>query len=153
MKASEPLPSKDTPADSVASPVTRGKGSATGPTILLVEDDEFIRSWLTLTLEASGYQILAAASGEDALATSDRHAGVIDLLVTDVILPRMSSVELVRDLARRRPELRLLFMSGYPNQRELREQMAGGASFLKKPFGRRDLLDKVGEALGCGRAS
>src|SRR5207237_9023401 len=89
-------------------------GSARGEeTILLVEDEGAVRELAREILEKSGYAVLEAANGPDALRIAARHEGVIHLLLTDVVMPQMSGRELARRLVRKRREVRVLYTSGY----------------------------------------
>jgi len=95
-----------------------------------------------------GYRVLVASSGEEALRVLDRHDGPIDLLVTDVVMPGMSGRQLAEAVARRRPGLRALFLSGYTPDEVLKEGVrAEEAYFLQKPFTPSALLAKVREVL------
>ena len=84
------------------------------PTVLIVEDEEEVRALTRDVLEMHGYSVLEALDSADALRLGETHAGRLDLLITDVVMPRMSGPELARRLRARRPELRVLCMSGYP---------------------------------------
>jgi two-component system, cell cycle sensor histidine kinase and response regulator CckA len=145
-----PQSEPDTAADETAeeSAVPRG-----GETILVVEDDELVRGITVRSLRTLGYRILLAEDGEDALRVVERHAGDIDLVVTDVAMPRMGGPELADKLTLRYPRLKVLFVSGYSEQ-ELSERMvlARNRAFLDKPFTAsmlarklREMLDRSGE--------
>jgi CheY-like chemotaxis protein len=105
-------------------------------TLLLVEDEENVRRPMAEILEDAGYLVLSAADGVEAARLAERRAGAIDLLVTDVILPGMSGQELAVLLAERRPEMRVLFTTGYPDELVEGFKLPGGrpARLLKKPF-------------------
>jgi CheY-like chemotaxis protein len=136
-----------------ARPAT-GDGLVTGrgETILLVEDAERVRAVVREILEMSGYAVLEAHHGAEALELSNRHAGPIHLLVTDVVMPQMSGRELAQRLATLRPDLKVLYMSGYTDDAIVRHGvLASGIAFLSKPFTPdalalkvRELLDGVG---------
>ena len=103
-------------------------------TILLVEDEPMVRELFRDVLETAGYRVLEAKNGIEAMETASRHAGVIDLLVTDVIMPGMSGGELVRRMADVRPDMRVLYVSGYTDDVLVRRGVIeAGASFLQKP--------------------
>jgi signal transduction histidine kinase/DNA-binding response OmpR family regulator len=130
-----------------------GAGAAVAPrgseTVLLVEDEVGLRALGRRILQRLGYTVLEAGDGRAALRLAQRHRGPIDLLLTDVILPQMTGVELARQLSALRPGMRLLFVSGYPGDALGRHGVAeAGGRVLSKPFspallGRtvRDVLD------------
>jgi signal transduction histidine kinase len=113
-------------------------------TVLLVEDEAGVRKLVRELLRRSGYAVLDAATGADALALAARHAGPISVLLTDVIMPGMSGRELVERLLARRPEMRAVVMSGYTEDEVVCE---GQAAFLAKPFTAEALLGAVRAAL------
>jgi CheY-like chemotaxis protein len=119
-----------------------------GETILLVEDGEALREVLQRVLEDFGYMVLVARDGEEALTVAGAHSARIDLLVTDVVMPQMGGRELAVELWNRRPETRVLFMSGYTEdsilQQGLRKPTVG---FIGKPFRPEALARKVREML------
>jgi signal transduction histidine kinase/CheY-like chemotaxis protein len=136
--------------------VERVAAGASGPeaehrgfeTILVVEDEELVRGMIRKALESSGYRILEAREGADALAVARRHEGDLDLVLTDVVMPRMGGVELAERLREEWPRIGVLYMSGYAD-RDGRSGAAlpAGASLLEKPFGPREVARKVREAL------
>jgi two-component system, cell cycle sensor histidine kinase and response regulator CckA len=118
------------------------------PTILIVEDQEDVRDLTRDVLEMHGYAVLEALDAADALRLGETHSGPLDLLITDVIMPHMSGPELARQLRLRRPELRVLCMSGYPESAH--RQAADGepwTAWLQKPFSPDGLIAKVRECL------
>jgi PAS domain S-box-containing protein len=120
-------------------------------TILLVEDDEQVRKVAVRILEGAGYAVVAAASGAEALELFSVREGKIDLLITDVVMPRMSGRELVTTLQEHTPDLKVLFTSGYTeNSIAHHGVLDPGVEFLGKPFGRDGLLRKVREVLDGG---
>ncbi len=126
------------------------EGAHTGrgtETILLVEDQQGIREVVQEFLKRRGYSVLCAADGHDALQIADDHAHAIDLLVTDVIMPNMGGPELVQRLTRTRPQTKVLFISGNPDQASLSEQLGTAAVVLQKPFPLDSLLRKVRSVL------
>jgi signal transduction histidine kinase/CheY-like chemotaxis protein len=119
-----------------------------GETILLVEDAQRVRAVVREILEMSGYVVLEARHGADALEVSNRHAGTIHLLVTDVVMPQMSGRELSQRLSTLRPDLKVLYMSGYTDDAIVRHGvLASGIAFLSKPFTPDALALKVREVL------
>jgi len=145
------LPRVDEPADpieqsgDVTPEVLRGS-----ETILLVEDEAPVRSVTRQLLERNGYTVLEAADGPAALALVNGATGEphVDLLLTDVIMPGMSGRELANQLKARRPDLRVLFMSGYTDDAVVRHGMLEpGLAYLEKPFRPPALLRKVRDVL------
>jgi signal transduction histidine kinase len=124
--------------------------SAGCATVLLVEDETPLRKLISQVLKSAGHTVLEAASGDEALALSLRHAGAIDLLLTDVIMPGMNGPELAAKLHGRRPAMRIVFMSGYDNELVGKQDLGASASFLPKPFSPRALLNRIDSMLGGG---
>jgi two-component system, cell cycle sensor histidine kinase and response regulator CckA len=114
-----------------------------GETVLVVEDEAALRGAVGRTLEARGYQVLAAGDGQEALRVAEQHEGRIHMVVTDVVMPRMGGRALVEELARRRPGLKALFVSGYMHADLATTPAAGGVHFIGKPFSARQLARKV----------
>ncbi len=124
-------------------------------TILLVEDAEPLRDLARVLLEEAGYIVLGACSGEQALQVAESTAGAIDLLLTDVVMPAMSGATLAEKLGAVRPQMKILYMSGYPDDKMVKHGvLAEGKVLLQKPFTRESLLGKVRELLNSagGRA-
>ena len=135
-----------------AAPLAREEGS--GPLlsgsemVLLVEDETSLRELLHETLETNGYSVLVARDGAEALQITEAHTGSIQLMVTDVIMPGMSGPKVVELLARARPEMKILYISGYSNDSVVQPGLTGpGRAFLSKPFGPEIFLRKVRESL------
>jgi CheY-like chemotaxis protein len=124
-------------------------------TIVLVEDDEFVRRLVSRVLEHEGYRVLGAASGEEGLEVLGNCAEA-DLLLTDVTLPgELSGIELGRRALEQRGDLRLICMSGY-GEEDMAEDLltaASAAAFIGKPFSPNELLETVGEVLGRPRSN
>jgi len=117
-------------------------------TILLVEDEAVVRDLVREILRESGYAILCAPSGADAMTVSAAHAKPIDLLITDVVMPEMSGPELANRLRHARGELRVLYMSGYTDDAVLvRQGLPENCAFIRKPYTPRQFLQKVRETL------
>jgi two-component system cell cycle sensor histidine kinase/response regulator CckA len=117
-------------------------------TILLAEDETSLRKLTRNTLELCGYKVLEAKDGVDALEVSGRYNGPIDLLLTDMVMPGMGGRALAQELARRRPEVRLAYMSGYTGQTVGSQgPVDPGSVFLLKPFTKELLTRKIREAL------
>jgi CheY-like chemotaxis protein len=112
--------------------------------ILLVDDDHFIRGVLRTFLIKQGYQVLVAASGEEALRLSEEHTAALDLVITDLIMPGMSGQEMVQRLLAGRPGLRVIYMSGYSDECAGATQDPQVLSlYLAKPFTMTDLGQAV----------
>jgi two-component system cell cycle sensor histidine kinase/response regulator CckA len=120
-------------------------------TILVVEDEDGVRKLMCKTLKSYGYSVLDAANGVDACRVADEHEEAIDLVLTDLVMPKVGGLELVRRIRKSRPEVRVLYTSGYTDgfvaqdgvQKEL------GSSFLQKPFAAADLARRVRELLSA----
>jgi len=136
----------------VDQPPTDGADQRRGrETVLLVEDEEAVRHLARRTLRHRGYQVLEAANGQDALAIAEQHRAPIDLLLTDVIMPRMGGRELAGRLRGTCAGLRVLFTSGHANDDGLGRVMQGEhTAFLAKPFTSLELSRKVRELLDQG---
>jgi DNA-binding response OmpR family regulator len=119
-----------------------------GETILLAEDDDALRELVARILRKAGYNVLEASDGEDALTCSAGHPH-IDLLVTDMVMPKLGGVELARLLCARDAQMRVLYMSGYPDVIvKKRSELGPAASWILKPFAARELLAEVRLRLG-----
>jgi len=118
-------------------------------TILLVEDEHLLRVALRRQLERAGFAVLDAGRAEDALRHLAAHEAPIDVLVTDVVLPGMNGRDLAREVVLRRPETRVLFISGY-NEIIVSDQGRGSHSLLEKPFSAAALMERIAEILAAG---
>ncbi|MBU1566763.1 MAG: response regulator, partial [Proteobacteria bacterium] len=117
-------------------------------TILLVEDEPMILKMTTHMLVGQGYRVLAAASPMEAIRLAKEHAGSIDLLMTDVIMPEMNGRDLAKHLLTISPHIKRLFMSGYTaNVIEAHGILDEGVHFIQKPFGLKDLVAVIMKAL------
>ena len=127
--------------------VTQGPGRGT---ILLVEDEEGIRVMLSELLTGLGYTVLPAGNGVEAVDIATRHSGAIDLVVTDMVMPEMSGQELGRNLAKLRPDLRILYMSAFASNIYSPSALANAlADFISKPFDLEDFVGKVRELMAA----
>jgi CheY-like chemotaxis protein len=118
-------------------------------TILVVEDRPEVRRLAVEALQGSGYQILEAAEGSEALRVAEHHSGSIHLLLTDVVMPHMTGKELAERLKQLRPETKVLYMSGYTaDVISSRGLLDSGEKYIAKPFHLDSLLAKVREVLG-----
>jgi CheY-like chemotaxis protein len=117
-------------------------------TILVVEDEEMVRSMTCTLLQRAGYTILEGKNGQDAVEVSQRHSGPIHLLLSDVVMPRMNGQALFQKLAPHRPEMKVLFTSGYTDSALFRHGMADAPSaILLKPYTQEALLTHVRDCL------
>ena len=117
-------------------------------TVLVVEDEEGVRELVRKILVEHGHAVLTARHGRDALLLAERYERPIDLLVTDVVMPEMGGGELVERLTDLRPDLKVLYISGYTNDEVLRRGIQGArTSFLHKPFTTEGLMQRVREAI------
>ena len=124
---------------------TMPKGSET---ILLVEDEDAVRSLTRYTLQMQGYAVLEAKDGEEALRVAEKHQGGFHLLVTDVVMPRMSGWRLAEQLAPTHPGLKVMFLSGYTDDAVVRHGIVEAeVAFLQKPFTPSALAQKVRDVL------
>lgn len=130
--------------------VVQESASRGSETILIVEDDASLREVTCEILTGDGYTVLAAASADDAIRVSEGHVGAIDFLLTDVVMPKMNGRELAAKLSAARPDLKVLYVSGYTDG-IIREGPQGvqepGLAFLQKPYSRHTLTRKVREIL------
>ncbi len=134
------------PAGSEAEPVGGTE------TALLVEDSAMVRDLASAALRDAGYTVLSATGGSEALRAVAEHAGPIDLLVTDVVLPEMSGVKLAESLLRARPGMAVIYMSGYTDETIADHGVeTARMAFLAKPFTMDTLLRKVREVLDGGK--
>jgi PAS domain S-box-containing protein len=126
-------------------PVIKLDGSET---VLVVEDDDSLRKLAQKSLDPHGYRVLAAENGEDALRVSKEHEGPIDLLITDVVMPKMGGKEVAERLQPLYPHMKVIYMSGYTDRTIVNHGvLAPGLNFLEKPFSPKGLARKVREVL------
>jgi PAS domain S-box-containing protein len=131
------------PGDRIAAELRRGRG-----TLLVAEDDDLVRELIRTILSDSGYTVLEARDGIEALEIAQRHEGRIRMLLTDVVMPRMGGRELAARFAQLRPEARVIFLSGYTDDAVVRHGvLESGVEFLQKPFRSADLLRRVNSLL------
>ncbi len=144
-----PKAEEEEPSNEVSSEL-RGR-----ETVLVVEDEDGVRELVRQILVEHGHAVLTARHGRDALLIAERYERPIDLLVTDVVMPEMGGAELVERLTALRPELRVLYISGYTDDEVVRRGVHhAGTSFLHKPFAADELMRRVREVLeGVGLAT
>ncbi|HEU5116611.1 MAG TPA: response regulator, partial [Isosphaeraceae bacterium] len=108
-----------------------------------VEDEDVVRSVAHRILDRNGYRILEARNGIEALDIAETHEGTIHLLITDLTMPGMSGRELAERLAALRPDIRILFISGYTEDDDFRRSIDQLGAFLEKPFSPEALCNRV----------
>jgi two-component system, cell cycle sensor histidine kinase and response regulator CckA len=146
------FPSPSAPPASAAAPSAlslppREHAQRGQETLLIVEDEPAVRNLVASTLRNDGYQLLLASSAEEALALAESHAGRIDLLLTDAIMPGRSGVELAALLAERQPGLPVIIMSGYTEETLSINAAGAPMVLLQKPFAPRDLRQRIRDVL------
>jgi two-component system cell cycle sensor histidine kinase/response regulator CckA len=138
-------------------PVGKQRQEPNGPTgsfagvetILLVEDEFSLRQLIIHHLQFLGYRVIEAPDASAAISLSDSLKDTIHLLMTDVVMPRRNGRALAEILRTKRPEMRVLYMSGYTGKvLDTCGELADGSFFIAKPFGRNELAQKLKEALG-----
>jgi two-component system, cell cycle sensor histidine kinase and response regulator CckA len=133
----------------IADALPREKGERGSETILVVEDHDGVRGLIVGALELSGFQILQASGGAEALLLAAQHPGNIHLLLTDVIMPGMTGKDVSAQLLSQRPGTKVLFISGYSGELIAhRGILDAGVDYLAKPFTPESLVTKVREVLG-----
>jgi two-component system cell cycle sensor histidine kinase/response regulator CckA len=148
------LPRVDQPAESLE--IERGSTEfyAGFETVLLVEDEDGVRSLIQLLLQRNGYKVIEAQNAEQALQLLETNKSRIHLLLTDLILPRLSGRELAERIMAQRPEIKCLFMSGYTDDSVVKSGiLEHQMPFLQKPFSMEALLQKIREILGQAAAA
>jgi DNA-binding NtrC family response regulator len=116
--------------------------------VLLVEDDDQVRSFIRMLLTTNGYEVLEASNGAEGLEIAERQAVELDLLLSDMLLPELSGYDLAQKVQELRPGVKILFMTGYVEGEIVQRSMSElGATFLDKPFQPATLLTRVEEAI------
>ena len=142
------LPLVEAPA--AARPVVHRERTAPegAATILLVEDEEALRGLMRRILERNGYVVLEAEHGAQALERCESHDGAIDLIVSDIVMPKMGGREMADRLREVRPNSRLLFVSGFTDDEAMQQGIVvSGSAYLQKPFSPASLIARIGEIL------
>jgi hypothetical protein len=142
------LPHVDKLAEQVETPTIVAAMPHGSETILVVEDEEIVRKLACHALRMSGYQVVEVPNSSEALRVSERYEGPIHLLLTDVVMPRMSGRELASRLTSMRPTMKVLYMSGYTDNAIVHHGVLDpGLAFIQKPFTPGMLARKVREVL------
>ena len=135
----------------VTEPAESSTRSGGTETVLVVEDDPHVREVTLRSLRAGGYRAIVASSGREALDAAAREEGPVHLLVTDLIMPGLNGRELANELRRHRPDLRVLYISGYAGDDVSRVGMfEAGMELLEKPFTAALLRERVRKVLDTG---
>ncbi|MEM7349194.1 MAG: response regulator [Acidobacteriota bacterium] len=151
--AQEPRASNQQPAESAIRQVEHQRRPGT---LLLAEDDPTMQLVLRAFLQQRNWHVLAAADGVAAVELAQQHDGPIDLLLTDIVMPRMDGLELAQTIKADRPETKIVFISGYTQDRETLSELLGGArdiDFLKKPFRHEQLQRKLEQLVALDETS
>lgn len=119
------------------------------PTILLVEDDPFVLDATCRILQSAGFEVLPAADAQEAMQVYGAHAPKIDLVMTDLVLPGRSGLQLVQDLRRGSPAIAVLLTSGYGDAGCDTDSLDARTYFLAKPYSRITLVEKIRQILGA----
>ena len=143
------LPRGEEQPSAVAADGPVSRRSHAKATILIVEDDPGIRELASKVLSRRGYQVLTACGGDEARDICERHGGVIDVLLSDVVMPGMSGPRVAAMATKIRPSMKVVFMSGYTDDAVVRHDvMEHDVPFLQKPFTPERLVNKILEVLG-----
>ena len=140
------------PSAAQAKPGAAATADLTGTgTILLVEDEEGLRALNARGLKSRGYTVLEAENGVEAMEVFQQHGGAVDLVVSDVVMPEMDGPTLLKELRKRNPELKIIFVSGYAEEAFEKSLPKGEQfSFLPKPFTLKQLVGAVKETMAAG---
>jgi PAS domain S-box-containing protein len=148
------LPLTEAAPEEEAAPPTPESPVPVKATILLVEDNHEVRHLMRDLLKAAGYEVMEAPGVEEAMAIERSHPGRIDLLVTDIVMPGFSGVELRKRMAAQRPGMGVLYVSGYSGQEVASRALEDGAvAYLQKPFTPDELAREVAESIARSRKS
>jgi two-component system, cell cycle sensor histidine kinase and response regulator CckA len=147
------FPQVHKPVETTVAQVERAEPQAS-TTVLVVEDEQAVRELTVRMLQRLGYSVLSAASGREAIEVSKSFTGRISILVTDVVMPEMSGRQVADAVLSDRPEMKVLFLSGYTEHSAIHQGIGTGVNFLPKPFSRetlaRKLLEITNNARGAG---
>jgi two-component system cell cycle sensor histidine kinase/response regulator CckA len=139
------FPQVDAPVEATSEPAATNEPTVSGKgTVLVAEDEGPVRTLLSRVLKAAGYHVLDAEDGPQALTLSEGHAGEIDLLVTDIVMPGMNGRVLAKRVLADRPDTKVMYISGYSGGVAKADDIAAeGATFIRKPFSPDSLLSAV----------
>jgi DNA-binding response OmpR family regulator len=136
------------PASSQLASASLRQGSGV---VLLAEDDAAVRRLVVNELTRRGFTVLEAVDGRAAVEVAEAHSGPIDVLVSDIVMPRMGGVELASALAAARPGMRVLFISGHPDRADGEADPIEAGHLLMKPFTADTLAARITELMGVAR--
>lgn len=142
------LPQADPPSENIAHDVDLNRSKQSKQTILVVDDEDIVRNLTRQILEIQGYNILSAGNGEEAIALFAENSEKINLLMTDISMPKMSGIELAETLKLKRPDLQVLFTTGYAETSNLRANFEN-AELLPKPYTFDDLTKRIHSLLAA----
>ncbi|HET6411054.1 MAG TPA: response regulator [Anaeromyxobacter sp.] len=148
------LPAAEPKVQRVVLPVSAAAPRGLGETVVVAEDEDGLRTLLGRMLSGSGYQVVSARNGEEALEAARSRGGRVDLLLADLVMPRMNGAELAEELSRTNPGLKVLFMTGHTDDAQVRDRLVDGdVELIHKPFSGEALLGHLRRLLGPPRAS
>jgi len=137
-----------TAASEIASRAVNSQTLPGKATVLLVEDEEMVRRVVSEALRRAGYEVLECCDPAQGLETSRRDGLQIDVLLTDVVLPNMSGPQLAERMQKIQPQMRVVFMSGYPDCKAACTEQLKRSGYLQKPFTLKALADTLAQAVG-----
>jgi CheY-like chemotaxis protein len=148
------LPAAEEQAQRLALPAAAAAPRGLGETVVVAEDEDGLRTLIGRVLTGSGYQVVSARNGIEALEATRLRGGRVDLLLTDLVMPRMSGDELAEALAVQQPGLKVLFMTGHTDDDQVVDRLVDGdVELIHKPFSSESLLAHLRRLLGPARAS
>jgi PAS domain S-box-containing protein len=148
------LPAAEDSVRRVVLPVSAAAPRGLGETVIVAEDEDGLRTLLGRMLAGSGYQVVAARNGAEALEAVRSRGGKVDVLLADLVMPRMSGAELAEALARLQPGLKVLFMTGHTEDAQVLDRLVeGDVELIHKPFTGETLLGRLRRLLGPPRAN
>ncbi len=134
------------PTEAATSPIVSSSAKGT-ETVLLVEDEQSVRELTAMTLRTHGYEVLIACDGQEGLSIANAFKGRIDLLISDMVMPQMNGLKLAETLVAQRPEMRVLFISGYLEHSDEAKSNIKEFGYCPKPFTPSALLEKIQDTL------
>jgi CheY-like chemotaxis protein len=148
------LPAADEAAARVAAAVPAAAPRGLGETVVLAEDEDALRTLLGRVLSGSGYQVISGRNGAEALEAARARGGRVDVLLTDLVMPRMTGAELAEALSPAQPDMKVLFMTGHTDDVLVQDRLVDGdVELIQKPFTSEALLSHLRRLLGPPRAA